>query len=187
MLSTLKKLLESEKIDKSIFDIVIYGSFAKGKEYPRDIDILVIFIEGSLRERLEKIQEIKFKIKNEIKNEIDIKQSLLMELFSPSFLGKTGIFLEGISIFDNKDFSEKIGFRPYALFSYSLKNLAHAQKVRFNYLLAGRKRKGIIEEFGGERVVSGAIKIPIANSIAFEQILKNNKVPYAKKGILEEI
>ncbi len=38
MLKNLKRFLESEKKDKTIFDIVIYGSAVKGKENARDID-----------------------------------------------------------------------------------------------------------------------------------------------------
>lgn len=188
MLKNLKKYLESEKKDKTIFDIIIYGSYVKGKEDSRDIDILVIFLEGSLKERLVKIQKIKSKLKNKIKNKkIDIKEILLKELFSPHFLARTGILIEGISIFKNKKFSETLGFKSYTLFWYNLKNLNHTQKVKFNYILAGRNKKGMIEKLKGERLVNGAIKIPIDNSIIFEEILKTNNIHFFKKNILEEI
>ena len=156
----LKKHLESEKKDKNIFDIVIYGSSVKGKETAHDIDILVIFLQGSLRERLDKVQEIKNKLKK-INMNIDLKQILLQELFSPEFFAKTGIFIEGISIFKNKLFSETIGFKAFSLFWYSLTNMTHTQKVKFNYILAERNSKGIITDVHGERLTNGAIKIPI--------------------------
>ena len=54
MLKELKKNLSYLKKDKNIFDIVVYGSSVKGKNHPNDIDIAVIFIEGSLSQRLEK-------------------------------------------------------------------------------------------------------------------------------------
>ena len=82
----LKKLLESNKKDNSIMDIVLYGSFAKGKYNPEDIDILIIFTKGSLRERLEKIQLIKNKLKVKIEKKLDIKQILLKELFKIDYL-----------------------------------------------------------------------------------------------------
>ena len=187
MLKTLKKHLESEKKDTTIFDILIYGSALKGKESAEDIDILIIFLEGSLRQRLDKIQEIKNKLKNKINKKLDIKQILLKELFSPEFFAKTGIFLEGFSIFRNKTFSETLGFKAFSLFWYDLKNLTHTQKVKFNYILAGRNTEGIIKSLNGERLVSGAIKIPIENSIEFEEILKRNNINFKKKNILEEI
>ena len=71
MLKKLKKILKSEK-GKSIFDIVLYGSAVKGKSKPQDIDILVIFKYGSLKERLNKIQEIKNKLKR-LELNIDVK------------------------------------------------------------------------------------------------------------------
>lgn len=185
MLKTLKKHLESEKKDKNIFDIVIYGSIMKDKTF-NDIDILVIFLEGSLRERLDRIQEIKIKLKKII-SKLDIKQILIKDLFSPEFLARTGILLEGFSIFKNKKFSETLGFRSFSLFWYSLKGLTHAQKVKFNYILAGRGTDGMIKELNGERLVNGAVKIPLENSSAFESILNANNVAFLKKNILEEI
>jgi len=186
MLKNLRKLLESEKKNKTIFDIIIYGSVVKGKEKARDIDIMVIFLEGSLRDRLNQIQDIKSKLKK-ISASIDIKQMLLKDLFSSSFLARTGILLEGFSIFKNKKFCETLGFRSFTLFWYNLGGLSHSQKVKFNYILAGRNTKGILKELGGVRLVNGAVKIPIENSAVFEEILKNNHVNYYKKNIIEEI
>ena len=187
MLKNLKKYLESEKKDRTIFDIVIYGSAVKGKQDARDIDVLIIFLEGSLKERLNKLQEIKSRLKSKIKDKnLDIKQILLNELFSSYFLARTGILLEGISVFKNKKFCETLGFKSYTLFWYNLKNLKHSQKVKFNYILAGRGTKGIIKELKGERLVNGAVKISIENSAVFEKILKDNNIHYSKKNILEE-
>lgn len=187
MLKNLKRYLEYEKKDKTILDIMVYGSALKGKGSAKDIDILIIFLEGSLRERLNKIQDIKNKIKNKINKTIDIKQILISELFAPEFFAKTGIFLEGFSIFRNKRFSETLGFKPYSLFLYDLKNLTHTQKVKFNYILAGRNKEGVIKSLDGRRLVNGAVKIPIENSLEFEEILKGNNINYKKKNILEEI
>ncbi len=186
MLNTLKKHLESEKKDKSIFDIVIYGSFVKGKTSAQDIDILVIFLQGDLRERLEKIQKIKNKLKK-IEMKIDMKQILLQELFSSDFFARTGVLLEGISMFKHKTFSETLGFKAYSLFWYSLESLTHTQKVKFNYILAGRNTTGIIRNLHGERLTNGAIKIPIQYSLEFEEVLKANNIHYTKKDILETV
>jgi len=187
MLNTLKKYLESEKKDKNIFDIILYGSSTKEDAKARDVDLLVIFLSGTLRERLERIQEIKKKIKNTEKN-IDIKQILLQELFSANFFARTGIFLEGMSIFKEKKFCETLGFQSFTLFLYSLKNLSHTQKVKFNYLLAGRNdMQGLIKELKGIRLVNGAIKIPISKANIFEEILQKNKILYTKKEILEPL
>ena len=181
MLKNLKKYLD----DKDIFDIVVYGSFVKGKANPNDIDIMIIFLGGSLKERLDKIQDIKLKLKDKFK--IDIKQMLLVDFFKTDFLAKSGIMLEGFSMLKNKKFCNTIGFKSYVLFWYNLKNLNHSQKVKFNYILAGRNKKGIIEELKGIRLVNGAVKIPIESSLIFEDILKRNNIFYSKKSFLEEI
>src|SRR3989338_3451658 len=101
MLKTLRKKLESEQKDTSIFDIILYGSTVKGKSDARDTDMIVIFLEGTLRERLDKIQSIKNKIKPMYPH-IDMKQMLLTDFFSSDFLARTGILLEGISIFKER-------------------------------------------------------------------------------------
>ncbi|MFH1511124.1 MAG: nucleotidyltransferase domain-containing protein [Candidatus Woesearchaeota archaeon] len=187
MLNSLRKHLDSEAGKDGIFDIVLYGSSVKGKLSPGDIDILIIFVEGTLRQRLDKTQNIKMNLKKGFHQKIDIKQILLNELFSANFFARTGILLEGISLRSGKHFSENLGFKPYTLFSWTLSGLTHSEKIRFNYILAGRGVQGIVKELGGIRVASGAIKIPIGNSTVFEDILKANKVPYNKKNLLEEI
>lgn len=185
MLKQLKKYLESKKKERVIFDIILFGSAVKGKIFPKDIDIVVIFLEGSLRERLDKVQQIKDKLKTLNKN-FDIKQITLKELFSSHFLARTGVLLEGLSLFTGKKFCELLGFQSHTLFWYNLNGMSHTQKVKFNYILAGRKyMEGVIKEFNGERLSRGVIKIPIENSLEFEEILKNNKVNYRKKDILE--
>lgn len=186
ILEKLKKCLKDEK-KEPIFDIIVFGSFVKGKMFPRDIDIMVVFLEGSLRERLDIIQDIKNKVKRKIDINLDMQQCLLKDLFSTEFLARTGILLEGFSIFHNKKFCQILGFDSYTIFWYNLKGLSHTQKIKFNYILAGRNQKGVIELLNGTRLTSGVIKIPIEHSLEFEEILKRNKINYNKKNILEEL
>jgi|SRR3989344_97293 len=184
MLEELRKCLKN-KNDKTIFDILVYGSSVKGKDKPNDLDILVIFRRGNLKERLLKIQEIKNDFKS-INKKIDIKGILLEELFDANFFGRSGVFIEGISLIDEKKFSEKINFSGFSLFVYSLKEKSHTEKVKFNYILSGRNSKGIIELFNGLHIAPGVIQIPIVKSLEFEEILKKNNVVFEKKNILVE-
>jgi hypothetical protein len=171
-------------LEPDIFDIVLYGSAAKGAATPRDTDVLVIFTQGTLRERLTRVQEMKELLKSE---ELDMKQALLSDLFSPTFLARTGAILEGLSIREGKPFSTRLGFSGYTLFWWQLSGMTHSQKVRFGYLLSGRGVPGILEEMHAERLVNGIVKVPLRLSLAFEDILKANKVHYQKKNILEEL
>ena len=132
-------------------------------------------------------QEIKNRLKGKIDEIIDIKQCLLKDLFSLEFMARTGILIEGISVFHNKKFCQTLGFESYTIFWYNLRNLSHTQKVQFNYILAGRNQKGVIEQLRGKRLANGVIKIPIEYSLEFEDILKQNKINYNKKSVLEEM
>lgn len=191
MLTILKKCLKNELKDKAIFDAVLFGSAVKGKNKPRDIDFILIHTRGSLAERLEKLQKIKTKIRAALNLEpleLDAHTILLEELFQPGFFARSGVFLEGISLLDGKPLAEKMGFKAYSLFWYTLNSLSHTKKVSFNYLLAGRGTlKGMIAECRGERLVNGAIKIPVEKSIEFEDVLRMHKINYKKKNILEEL
>ncbi|MDP2749959.1 MAG: nucleotidyltransferase domain-containing protein [Nanoarchaeota archaeon] len=186
MLEELKRCLTSNLKKKNIFDIVLYGSSVKGISVPRDIDILVIFNYGNLEERLNELQQIKFKLKK-VSEKIDAKQILLQELFTSNFLARTGIILEGVSLSKEKKLSEIMGFKSYALFNYSIKKLNHTQKIKFNYVLAGRNQQGIIEKLNGTRIVNGAVEIPIENSLEFEDVLKMHHVEYNKETILKSM
>tara|TARA_Y100000310_G_C20631908_1_gene789111 strand:- start:1040 stop:1597 length:558 start_codon:yes stop_codon:yes gene_type:complete len=185
MLKKLKKWLSDDKKDTSIFDIVVYGSMVKNKQSPSDVDIAVIFKEGSLKQRLNKIQLLKKKITFEGK--VDIKGILWEDLFKEEFFARSGIFLEGISIFDLKPFAQKIDCKGASLFIYNLKNKTHTEKVKFNYILAGRNTKGIISLLEGNHLAPGVIQIPMRNSLEFEEILHKQKVTFEKKNVLVQI
>ena len=182
MLNDFKKWLGNEKKDPTLFDIIMYGSSVKGKTLPEDIDLLVIFREGSLKERLQKLQELKKKIKTDKK--IDIKSILWEELFDPAFFARTGVLLEGISIFDGKTIAQKLGFQGNVLFVYSLKEKTHTQKVKFNYVLSGRNGAGIVKKLEGKHLAPGVIMIPIRHALEFEDVLKLHDIRYQRFQVL---
>ncbi len=182
MLKQLQKRLILEKQNKAIFDIILYGSTAKGKSRPNDLDIAVIFRQSTLRERLDIIQQIKRKI--EAGRKVDIKGILWEELFQEEFFARSGLFLEGTSIFDSRPFAEKIGFSAYSLFVYNLKNKTHSLKVQFNYLMRGRDKKGVLEMMQGKFISPGAVIIPLAHSMEFEEILQRNGIQHKKTDLL---
>ena len=185
MLKRLQKELSAEKKDKAIFDLLVYGSMIKGKAKPNDLDLIVIFRTGSLKERLEKIQLIKRKITSF--KSIDIKGILWEELFQEHFFARSGILLEGVSLFDGRPFAEKIGFSAYSLFTYHLKDKSHTAKVKFNYLLRGRNGPGILEKFSGKHLSPGTVQIPMIKSLEFEEILQRNNFQYKKQNILVQV
>ena len=184
MLTTLQKALQAEKNNPTIFDIILYGSAVKGKSKPRDIDIVVIFRYGTVRERLAIIQNLKQKIR--VSLEVDIKGILWEELFKPDFFARTGIFLEGISLLDGKPVAQKLGFQAgVVLFVFNLKNKSHTDKVKFNYILSGRSGAlGIVKKLKCHHFGPGVVQVPISSSLEFEDLLKSHTVSYTKQYAL---
>ena len=172
MRQQLEKCLASERKNPTILDVVLYGSAARTDE-SRDIDVIVLFKEGTLRQRLDMLAHIKSKIRHVLPDRsLDLKQVLLAELFDPAFMARQGILVDGYSLLHGAMFCERMGFRSYALFAYSLSGLTHAQKVRFNYILAGRGMTGMLERVKGVRLAGGAIKVPQQAANIFEGILR---------------
>ena len=187
MLNNYLKFLQSEskKFSKEnkIFDIVLYGSSARSKEEPNDVDILLIFLNEKLESRLKLAQEFKNKIKDKLKN-LDIKSINLKELFDKNFLARQGVLVEGISLVDLKPISESLGFDGYSLFTYNLKNLNNSRKTSFIYSLLGRNKEGMLKQTNALQLGKGTIAIPIKKSAIFEDFLKTWKVEYKERKIL---
>lgn len=174
------------KQNKDIFDIVMYGSFVKGKIEPRDIDILIIFIQKTLDYRLEIAQKFKNLIKNHFK-ETDVKTINLRELFESNFLARRGILTEGFSLLRKSSFSGSFGFKGYALFYYNLKNMNHNEKTKFTYALIGRNGDGILKNVKAEILGRASFLVPTENEIIFEDFLKKWNIHFNKKLVLVEI
>lgn len=157
--------------ENGLFDIVIYGSSVKSKEEPGDIDIALIFLDASLKKMLDIAQDFKKIIKKKLKN-VDVKAIKLTDLFNKNFLAKQGILTEGFSLVDSQYLSSKIGFKGYALFTYTLKNLNHNEKTKFTYALTGRRAPGMIKKNNALHLGKGVIAVPIEKSMIFEDFLK---------------
>jgi len=182
MLTLSKSLLKKIKDDRSILDVAEYGSAVKGKLGPKDIDLIIIFRQTTLKERLEKIQELKKEITD--RQKLDLKGILWEELFSESFFARSGIILEGISLIDGKPIAAKLDFQASTLFIHDLKNKPHTEKVKFNYILRGRSGMGFIERLKGTHLAPGVVQIPIASSLEFEEMLNTHNIQFTKKNIL---
>jgi len=179
-------ILESRKFAKKheLFDIVLYGSNVKGKLKANDLDIILIFREKQLKARTEIAQDFKNLIEKDLNP--DIKTINLIDFFEKDFLARQSIFIEGYSLIYNEKFAKRFGFEGYSLFTYNLKNLNHNEKTKFIYALIGRRiEKGIIKKTGAVSLGKGAVKIPIEESIIFEDFLKRWNIDYKTKNILE--
>lgn len=175
---------EFKKKNRDIYDIVIYGSFAKGNADFNDVDIIVLFNNVPLDSRLRKAQALKAILKKEIPN-LDVKTMNFDDFFNENFLARQSLLIEGLSAVKNKRLSELLGFSGFSIFTYNLKNLDHNKKTQFTYALSGRNSQGMLRLLGGKSLGRGAVQIPIANSSEFESFLTKWNIGYKIKNILE--
>ena len=180
MLKNLKEYLRNKVKDldlKEIVDIMLFGSAVKGKEFPRDIDICIIFRKKIIPQIANKLKKIK-------KFNIHVSLLTIDDFFrKPHPLIKT-LLVEGVSILHNKKFSQNFGFSSAVLYSYDLSKLKPSDKVRFVYLLKGRKEKGMVEKLDGEWVTDSCFVIPIEKDNEILSAFQEWPVKYKRKEIL---
>ena len=144
----------AKKIAKKYFeieDIIIFGSYMKGKEKPNDIDVLLIF-----KQKINKQIELEFKKLTNL--EIDINSTTLKELEGEGFIAKEGLYLEGKSLVTNKKISESIGFVSIAFIKYDISKIKGSERIKFYYALQGRgKEKGFLSKIGAKRYANNLI------------------------------
>ena len=173
---TLKLWLKKFRLDysKDIFDIVQFGSSVMEDSKSNDADIAVIFQKIPLNEQLNQAQEIKKQLQKISELPIHIKSFDMYSFFDISNFAKENIFFYGISLISKEFFSKKIGLTPKIQISYSLKDLEKKDKIRFNYMLNGKKGKyGLLKKYGGGLICPGLIGIsPLHEDIFVNSIKK---------------
>ena len=165
----LKELLKNTKLmsrvyniikdnKEEILDIVLFGSSVKGKENPKDIDLLIIY-------KTKINSELNYKIKKEFEIldfETDLVAKNYSGLFESSFTARESYLSEGYSLLNKKFIAGGFGFKPMVLFRYDIKNFNKSQRMRFYYSLYGRNSKGIIEKLKlhkfSERVIISLVE-----------------------------
>ncbi len=185
-LQALKLIKSFKKENNGIFDIVIYGSAIRDKADFNDLDISIIFSAPvDLNKKLQLSQELRYKLKNILNYDLDVKGIDLNDLSDPHFLARKAIIAEGFSVLKNKFLHELFGFNTYYLFSYSLKNLTNSKKVMIHYALHGRREaKGLMELFNSAYLGKGVIKVPLQYSEEFKELFEKNKINYKITKIL---
>jgi len=167
-----KNLLSIYKKNKDkIFDIVLFGSAVKGKEFVNDIDAALVF-----------------KVKDENilsdirKLGVHVDYVMLDEIYDES-LWKT-LIREGVSVVHGKDVSSIFGFQSYGLFTYNLTSVK--RKSRFSQVLMGYKSESILKKVSGKILKPGVILVPISKIELFRSFLETWKVDYTLKIIYME-
>ena len=182
--STLKKF--SIKYPE-VWDIVVYGSAARGKEDARDIDFALLLSKKSDEgKKLALAQEVKAEIEKVFPSvQIDVKSVIVDDLLDEHFLARQGIIAEGYLLLRKESLSKKLGFRTFALIKYSLQGLTYSQKKMMYYALKGRRgSKGVLQEMSGELVSREVLKVPIESSFKIEELLSMHNVKFTTEFMM---
>ena len=168
-------------IGKNLLDIVIFGSYSRGKIWPNDIDICIILKEVSKNV----INNIN-KGLNGVADEKTHISYLSAENFFTDFhsLSKTVLF-EGISLISGEAISKRYGLSSYCLYTYKLPKDDNVKRVRFVYLLKGRvKEKGMVEQLGGRFVSNGTFLVPVSKDAEMMAIFDQRKIRFTRRKVL---
>jgi len=172
-LQTLKKSLLSiyRKNKDKIFDIILFGSVVKAKEFISDIDIAVVFKD--------KRDDSVLKTIRSIGENIHVDYVLLTELYTEG-LWRT-LLREGFSIVYGKRVSDIFGLQSFGLFTYNLTKIK--RKARFSQVLMGYKSEPILKSVEGKILKPGVILVPMEKVELFRTFLETWKVDYTLKMI----
>lgn len=158
-------------------DAVIFGSFARSKSKPGDIDLCILIKDEDEKKSLDLITSL-----GELTDQLNLNAHITV-LTSSAFtsgdtLAKT-LLNEGYSIRHNQSFALRFGLSSKSLFIYSLKKFTPSQRVRFHYLLKGRYgTKGMLKEAEGKFIGTGTIIVPVEKEDLLKEVFETWKVDY---------
>lgn len=152
LIRKLKKLLEN----KEIIDIIVFGSKAKGKIKPNDIDIAVV-IRNKNSDIKKKIEDIVPGADVQLINLEDLYKNIFITLIKEGYSVKKETYLHNI-----------YNLKPVKLYKYDLKQLTNSKKVMFE--------RGIKNIKKIERLSNRVVLVPVEVSAEFEDFLKQWKL-----------
>ena len=167
-----KNLLNIYKKNKDkVFDIVIFGSAVKAKEFVSDIDVAVVFKikDDSILTGIRSLG-------------VHVDYVLLDELYKESLWNT--LIKEGVSVVYRKKVSSAFGLDSYGLFTYSLTKVK--RKARFSQVLMGYKSESMLRKVSGKVLKPGVILVPISKIELFRTFLEIWEVDYTLKVIFME-
>lgn len=179
----IKKKIKEWIIKNNVVDVLIFGSIARSKTMPNDLDLCILIKDEDEKIAIDLIDSLS-KVVDKLSFKTQINFLTEKKFIFGSTLTKT-LITEGISILNNKKVAELLGFVSKSLFIYSLKNFSSSKRVRFHYLLRGRKgEKGILDEVEGKIMGDGVIEAPTEKEDLLKEIFETWEVKYKINRIL---
>jgi len=177
-LSKIQSILKEN--EEEILDIVIFGSFVKGKEKPKDLDLLVVY-------KAKINSEFSYKIKKQLETlgfAIDLVSKSYSDLFKTDFLARESYLSEGYSLVQKKFIAEGLGYKPMVIFRYDIKNFNKSQRMRFYYSLYGRNSEGMIKRLKLHKFSERIIISLIEESENVKEYLNSWGIKYVEVPVL---
>ncbi len=182
-----------KKYGAKISDVFVFGSYVKGRLFPGDVDICVLFkgVDSGFAGKVYDDFRSLFGEKCHY-NWVLIEDILASPLF-------TTLLFEGYSLLKERNLFEIIGLSSGSIFSYDLRELQPSKKVLFSYALHGKgggtgghpglseKSKalvGILIQCGGRVLGRGVVFVPVSKSREFRDFLDQWKIEYWVKSVL---
>lgn len=165
-----------DKNTTDILDIILFGSSIKGKEKPKDIDLLILYKD---KKNIDLSYELKKRIENKGYN-MEIIDKTYKELFEEPFKAREAILSEGYSIVYERFLSEGLGYMAFHLFKYELKGFNESNRMRFYYSLYGRDKDqgGILKELKLIKFSDSILFCPTENTEKLKEYFENWKIKF---------
>jgi len=158
---------------QNVLDIIQFGSSVLESSKPNDKDIAVIFKNISLKQQLEEAQAIKRQLEEKETLPVHIKSYDFYSFFDAGNFAKESILFYGKSIISNERFCKRFGLKSKVQIFYNLSNLEKKDKVKFNYLLNGKKGEyGLLRKYSGSLIRPGLIEIEPEYELIFVEAMK---------------
>lgn len=170
-----KSLKEALEDNQGMSDIILFGSAARGKEKPNDVDILVLF-----KERVDKDTE--YWLRKELEKQyagVSTISKTEKTVLDESFDARESILFEGKSLITGKSLAGRYGFRSFGMFKYNFSGWDKLKKTKFYYALNGRSgKKGIAETLDCIKLSDSVIIAPVENVEMLREFLDSWKINY---------
>lgn len=171
----INELKKKAKQHPTIEDIILFGSFVRGKAKPQDIDVLLIFktgvdkeIEYTIRKALEKFYP-----------NVSLLAKTTRTILDRAFDARESILFEGISLLDGVPYCSKFGFSARGMFRYDFKNWSSLQRTKFYHAFNGRRStKGIVDRTQSIKLSDKVVLVPVENIELFKEFLESWGLEY---------
>ncbi len=175
----LDKLLKNKKLNsiiedfykkykEDVLDIIVFGSSVRGKEKPKDLDILLLFKQKEKR-------EIEYELRKKLEKEypaVEVTSKSYENIGKKEFQAREAFLSEGFSLIKKENIAESLGFKTKVLFKYELKGWTQSKRMQFQYALYGRNRKsGMVKQLHLVKFADTMLLCPIEHTEACKEFL----------------